>query len=83
MVKDVAKGALLSLKANFKSTSIFKIIMNCRFSYDAMLNTNGDTAVYLLYGHARIASILKKAETTKGISIKDLKEKHSVQARCL
>lgn len=44
-----------------------------------MLNFNGDTAVYLLYSHARIASILKKAETTKGISIAELKQQHSIQ----
>ena len=53
--------------------------MPFRFSYDAMLNFNGDTAVYLLYGHARIASILKKAETSKGISIEELKQRHSIE----
>eukprot|EP00949_MAST-11_sp_MAST-11-sp1_P000909 g909.t1 len=31
------------------------------FDYDAMLNLNGDTAVYLLYAHARFASIIKKS----------------------
>lgn len=44
-----------------------------------MLNFNGDTAVYLLYSHARIASILKKAETLKGVSIADLKQKESIK----
>lgn len=49
-----------------------------------MLNFNGDTAVYLLYGHARIASILKKAETTKGVSIESLRHKERVHvSQCL
>lgn len=34
---------------------------NYRFSYDDMLALNGDTAVYLLYAHARIASIIRKS----------------------
>lgn len=32
-----------------------------RFSFDEMLDLKGDTAVYLLYAHARIASIVRKA----------------------
>ncbi len=51
----------------------------CRFNYDAMLNFNGDTAVYLLYSHARIASILRKAEAAKGVSIDQLKEESKLQ----
>ena len=31
------------------------------FSFDEMLDLKGDTAVYLLYAHARIASIVRKA----------------------
>lgn len=31
-------------------------------SYDRMLSTNGNTAVYLQFAHARLASILRKAE---------------------
>jgi arginyl-tRNA synthetase len=31
------------------------------FSYEAMLNPNGDTAVYLQYAHARMSSILRKS----------------------
>jgi arginyl-tRNA synthetase len=38
-----------------------------KFSYDKMLQSTGDTAVYLLYTHARIASILKKAKDEKGV----------------
>lgn len=35
---------------------------NYKFSFDAMLDLKGDTAVYLLYAHARIASIIRKSE---------------------
>jgi len=34
---------------------------NYTFSFDRMLDLKGDTAVYLLYAHARIASILRKS----------------------
>lgn len=50
-----------------------------KFNYDAMLNFNGDTAVYLLYSHARIASILRKAEASKGVSVDTLKEQSKLQ----
>ncbi|KAJ3341354.1 hypothetical protein HDU93_004990 [Gonapodya sp. JEL0774] len=33
---------------------------NYRFSFDNMLSLKGDTAVYLLYAHARISSIIRK-----------------------
>ena len=36
-------------------------LTNYRFSYDEMLNMQGDTAVYLLYAHARIAAIIRKS----------------------
>lgn len=35
-----------------------------RFSYDAMLDPKGNTAVYVLYAYARISAILRKATTT-------------------
>ena len=35
---------------------------NYRFSFDEMLSLQGNTAVYLLYAHARIASIIRKSE---------------------
>jgi len=35
---------------------------NYKFSYDQMLSLQGDTAVYLLYAHARIASIVRKSD---------------------
>ena len=31
-----------------------------KFSYDQMLSLNGNTAVYLLYAHARISGIIRK-----------------------
>lgn len=36
------------------------------FSYDRMLDTKGDTAVYLLFAYARVASILRKVRTYCG-----------------
>jgi arginyl-tRNA synthetase len=42
------------------------------FSYDRMLDTKGDTAVYLLFAYARLASIIRKAGTVKGVSMVDL-----------
>ncbi|KAG7577150.1 Arginyl-tRNA synthetase catalytic core domain [Arabidopsis thaliana x Arabidopsis arenosa] len=41
-----------------------------KFSYDKMLNDKGNTAVYLLYAHARICSIIKKS----GKDIDELKK---------
>ncbi|XP_050215690.1 arginine--tRNA ligase, cytoplasmic-like [Mercurialis annua] len=35
---------------------------NYTFNYDQMLNDRGNTAVYLLYAHARICSIIRKSE---------------------
>ena len=45
---------------------------NYIFNYDRMLDTKGDTAVYLLFAYARISSILRKANEDKGISIASL-----------
>lgn len=36
-------------------------LTNYKFSYDQMLDLKGNTAVYLLYAHARIAGIVRKA----------------------
>lgn len=60
----------------------------CRFNFDEMLNLNGNTAVYMLYAHARIASIIRKvgkdvnevAKTSK-ISLDHPTEVSSFQAR--
>ncbi|KAK9866028.1 hypothetical protein WJX84_002736 [Apatococcus fuscideae] len=35
---------------------------NYKFDFDAMCDLKGNTAVYLLYAHARIASIVRKAD---------------------
>lgn len=45
---------------------------NYIFSYDRMLDTRGDTAVYLLYSYARVVSILRKAKDDRGIVLDDL-----------
>jgi len=42
---------------------------NYVFSYDRMLDKNGNTAVYLLYASARISSILRTAREEHGVSI--------------
>ncbi|MQL99034.1 hypothetical protein Taro_031757 [Colocasia esculenta] len=42
-------------------------LTNYMFSFDQMLNDKGNTAVYLLYAHARICSIIRKSN-------RDLKE---------
>ena len=42
---------------------------NYIFSYDRMLDTKGDTAVYLMFAYARLASILKKAGTENNVDI--------------
>jgi arginyl-tRNA synthetase len=42
---------------------------NYVFSYDRMLDTKGDTAVYLLFAYARLASILRKAQEERGIDV--------------
>jgi arginyl-tRNA synthetase len=34
---------------------------NYKFSFDAMLDLKGNTAIYLLYAHARICSIIRKS----------------------
>jgi arginyl-tRNA synthetase len=43
-------------------------ISNYIFSYDRMLDTKGDTAVYLLFAYARLVSILRKGEE-RGIDV--------------
>ncbi|KAK9988649.1 hypothetical protein SO802_028888, partial [Lithocarpus litseifolius] len=44
-------------------------LTNYTFSFDQMLNDNGNTTIYLLYAHARIYSIIKKS----GKDIEELK----------
>lgn len=42
------------------------------FSYTRMLSPDGDTAVYLEYAHARMASILRKAKEAHGVAVEAL-----------
>merc|ERR1712137_437066 len=49
-------------------------LTNYKFSYDQMLNLQGNTALYLLYAHARICSIERKS----GKEIQDLIQTSSI-----
>jgi arginyl-tRNA synthetase len=42
---------------------------NYVFSYDRMLDTKGNTAIYLLYAHARLESIVTKGKAEHGIDV--------------
>lgn len=66
--KKIGYGAIkyFDLKQNPTSNYIF--------SYEKMLDTRGDTAVYLLFAYARLSSILRKAREEKGIKIEDFSE---------
>jgi len=45
---------------------------NYKFSYDAMLDTKGNTAVYLLYARVRFESIMRKAKAEFGVDVDEL-----------
>lgn len=45
---------------------------NYKFSYDSMLDTKGDTAVYLLYARVRFESIMAKAKAEHGVDVEEL-----------
>eukprot|EP00536_Pseudo-nitzschia_multiseries_P014676 jgi/Psemu1/246242/estExt_Genewise1.C_7510004 len=45
---------------------------NYKFSYDAMLDTKGNTAVYLLYARVRFESILRKAKAEFDCDVDEL-----------
>eukprot|EP00579_Thalassiosira_antarctica_P010014 CAMPEP_0201910670 /NCGR_PEP_ID=MMETSP0903-20130614/1958_1 /ASSEMBLY_ACC=CAM_ASM_000552 /TAXON_ID=420261 /ORGANISM="Thalassiosira antarctica, Strain CCMP982" /LENGTH=855 /DNA_ID=CAMNT_0048445335 /DNA_START=9 /DNA_END=2576 /DNA_ORIENTATION=- len=47
---------------------------NYIFSYDRMLDTKGNTAIYLLYAHARLESIVTKGKADFGVDIDALIE---------
>jgi len=42
---------------------------NYIFSYDRMLDTKGNTAIYLLYAHARLESIISKGKADFGVDV--------------
>ncbi|KAL9184247.1 hypothetical protein ACHAXT_002333 [Thalassiosira profunda] len=42
---------------------------NYIFSYDRMLDTKGNTAIYLLYAHARLESIIAKGQADHGVDV--------------
>lgn len=48
---------------------------NYKFSYDQMLDTKGNTAIYLLYAHARLESICNKAKLTHHMDVDALQSK--------
>lgn len=45
---------------------------NYIFSYDRMLDTKGNTAIYLLYAHARLESIITKGKAQHGVDVDTL-----------
>ena len=45
---------------------------NYKFSYDDMLDTKGNTAVYLLYARVRLESIIAKAKAEHGVDVEEL-----------
>ena len=45
---------------------------NYKFSYDEMLSTNGDTAVYLMFATARLESIATKAKAEHNVDVEEL-----------
>jgi arginyl-tRNA synthetase len=45
---------------------------NYKFSYDAMLDTKGNTAVYLLYARVRFESIMTKAKAEHNVDVEEL-----------
>lgn len=45
---------------------------NYKFSYDQMLDTKGNTAIYLLYAHARLESIIDKGKTEFNVDVDKL-----------
>jgi arginyl-tRNA synthetase len=45
---------------------------NYKFSYDQMLDTKGNTAVYLLYARVRLESIMSRAKADFGVDVEEL-----------
>jgi arginyl-tRNA synthetase len=55
---------------------------NYKFSYDQMLDTKGDTAVYLLFARARLESIIHKAALEHNVHVPQL-QKDGVQIQII
>lgn len=51
---------------------------NYKFSYDSMLDTKGNTAVYLLYARVRFESIIAKAKKVHNIDIDDVLKENKI-----
>lgn len=55
----------IASKLGFAAVKYFDMYQNCTggyiFTYDDMLSTTGNTAVYLIYSYARICAIFRKA----------------------
>jgi arginyl-tRNA synthetase len=52
---------------------------NYKFSYDKMLDTKGNTAIYLLYAHARLESIITRGQKDHNIDTDALVAKKNVK----
>jgi len=52
---------------------------NYKFSYDDMLDTKGNTAIYLLYAHARLESIISKGLDDHKINVDDIVKNNSAK----
>jgi arginyl-tRNA synthetase len=65
-------------------------LTNYKFSFDNMLDLKGNTAVYLLYAHARIAGIVRKSGRDieallaegKAVSMEHVKERELAMTIC-
>jgi len=66
VAEAIGYGAVKYFDLRLKPRSDYK------FSYDDMLDTKGNTAVYLLYARARFESIMAKAKEQHGVDVEDL-----------
>lgn len=66
VAEAIGYGAVKYFDLSRKPTSDYK------FSYDGMLDTKGNTAVYLLYARVRFESIMAKAKKEHGVDVEEL-----------
>ena len=52
---------------------------NYKFSYDQMLDTKGDTAIYLLYAHARLESIMSRGKADFNLDVDEIVKNKSAK----